>query len=75
MIFQGISMSLFQAKKLWSRMPAKGSGRRSLLEWPAEGYLFSAICPERGTGATLVMPAVSIEAGSRDHRAPQPGED
>ncbi len=26
----------------WAK-PAKGSGRRSLLEWPAEGYLFGAI--------------------------------
>jgi hypothetical protein len=38
--------------------PAKGSGRRSLLEWPAEGYLFGVFCPARGTGAALVMPTV-----------------
>src|ERR1019366_2288080 len=43
----------------WAKL-AKGSGRRSLLEWPAEGYLFGAICPARGTGAALVMPVVSI---------------
>jgi hypothetical protein len=30
--------------------------------WPAEGYLFGAICPAPGTGAALVMPTVSIEA-------------
>ena len=45
----------------WAKL-AKGSGRRSLLEWPAEGYLFGAICPARGTGAALVMPVVSIDA-------------
>ncbi|MDQ6702072.1 MAG: transposase [Pseudomonadota bacterium] len=32
------------------------------MEWPAEGSIFGAICPARGTGATLVMPVVSIDA-------------
>ena len=32
------------------------------MEWPAEGCLFGAICPARGTGAALVMPAVNIGA-------------
>jgi hypothetical protein len=46
----------------WAK-PAKGSGRRSLLEWPAEGSAPSELvedCPARGTG--LVMLPVSSEA-------------
>ena len=46
----------------WAK-PAKGSGRRSLLEWPAEGSAPSELvedCPARGAG--LAMPPVSSEA-------------
>jgi hypothetical protein len=45
----------------WAKL-AKGSGGRSLLEWPAEGYPFGAIRPARGSGAALVMPVVGIDA-------------
>jgi hypothetical protein len=48
----------------WAK-PAKGSDKRSLLEWPAEGSTPSELvenCPARGTG--LVMPPVSIAATS-----------
>jgi hypothetical protein len=30
-------------------------------------YLFGAVCPERGTGAALVMPTVSVEAMNKHH--------
>src|ERR1019366_8791032 len=43
----------------WAKL-AKGSGRRSLLEWPAEGYLFRAICPARGPRAPPGLPGRRI---------------
>lgn len=33
-----------------------GHAKRSLVGWPAEGYIFGAVCPARGTGAALVLP-------------------
>ena len=45
----------------WAKL-AKGSSRRSLLEWPAEGCIFGAVCPARGTGAALVLPYANAEA-------------
>ena len=32
------------------------------MRMPAEDYLFGAICPERSTGAAIIMPEVNIEA-------------
>ena len=46
--------------RVWAK---RGSRRRALrdrrYEW---AYLFGAICPERGVGAAVIMPAVNIEA-------------
>jgi hypothetical protein len=64
--------------RVWARL-AKGSVRRSRMEWQDEGkrgsrprvwrdrryewaYLFGAICPERSTGAAIIMPEVNVEA-------------
>ncbi len=64
--------------RVWARL-AKGSVRRSRMEWQGEGprgtrpravrdhrrssvYLFGAVCPERGTGAAVVLPLVNVEA-------------
>jgi hypothetical protein len=46
--------------RIWARRgtrPRKPRDRR--YNW---AYLFGAVCPARGTGAALVLPAVSIEA-------------
>ena len=46
--------------RIWAKRGTRPRIRRDRrFTW---AYLFGAICPERGTGAALVMPAVSIEA-------------
>jgi hypothetical protein len=46
--------------RVWAK---RGSRPRALrdrrYEW---AYLFGAICPERGTGAAIIMPEVNVEA-------------
>jgi hypothetical protein len=48
-------------RREWAK-PAKGSGRRSGLEWPAEGSSFAAVRPRRDTGAALVLPYANAQA-------------
>ncbi len=46
--------------RIWAKRGTRPRIRRDRrFTW---AYLFGAICPERGTGAALVMPAVGIEA-------------
>ena len=46
--------------RIWARIGSRPPGPRdSRYEW---AYIFAAVCPERATGAALVMPRTNIEA-------------
>jgi hypothetical protein len=46
--------------RIWAKRGTRPRIRRDRrFTW---AYLFGAVCPERGTGAALVMPTVSVEA-------------
>jgi len=52
-----------QKNKLTYRWARKGSRPRATHDQRTEStYLFGAVCPERGTGAALVLPACNSEA-------------
>src|SRR6202020_1005688 len=52
-----------QKNKLTYRWARKGSRTRATHDQRTEStYLFGAVCPERGTGAALVLPACNSEA-------------
>ncbi len=46
--------------RVWAKRGSRPRARRDRrYEW---AYLFGAICPERSTGAAIIVPEVSIEA-------------
>ncbi len=46
--------------RIWARIGSRPPGPRdSRYEW---AYIFAAVCPERATGAALVMPTANTEA-------------
>lgn len=45
----------------WAK-PAQGFAGQRPVEWPAEGWLFGAVCPARQTGAAVIMPEVNVDA-------------
>ncbi len=46
--------------RIWARLGSRPPGPRdSRYEW---AYIFAAVCPERATGAALVMPYANTEA-------------
>ncbi len=46
--------------RIWARIGSRPRGPRdSRYEW---AYIFAAVCPERATGAALVMPRANTEA-------------
>src|SRR6516165_8630396 len=56
-------MRLGQKNKLTSRMSRKGSRPRAAHDQRTQSaYLFGGVCPERGAGAALVLPACNCEA-------------
>ena len=56
-------MRVGQKNKLTYRWARKGSRPRAIYDQRTESaYLFGAVCPERGTGAALVLPACNSEA-------------
>jgi transposase len=56
-------MRVGQKNKLTSRWARKGSRPRAIHDQRTQStYLFGAVCPERGTGAALVLPACNSEA-------------
>ena len=56
-------MRVGQKNKLTYRWARKGSRPRATHDQRTEStYLFGAVCPERGTGAALVLPACNTEA-------------
>src|SRR6516162_3967722 len=56
-------MRVGQKNKLTYRWARKGSRPRATHDQRTEStYLFGAVCPERGTGAALVLPACNSEA-------------
>jgi hypothetical protein len=53
-------MRVGQKNKLTYRWARKGSRPRAIHDQRTQStYLFGAVCPERGTGAALVLPAAS----------------
>src|SRR5262249_18852771 len=56
-------MRVGQKKKLTYRWARKGSRPRGAHDQRTQStYLFGAVCPERGAGAALVLPACNSEA-------------
>jgi hypothetical protein len=56
-------MRIGQKNKLTYRWARKGSRPRATHDQRTEStYLFGAVCPERGTGAALVLPTCNSEA-------------
>ena len=56
-------MRVGQKNKLTYRWARKGSRPRAIYDQRTESaYLFGAVCPERGAGAALVLPACNSEA-------------
>ena len=56
-------MRVGQKNKLTYRWAKKGSRPRATHDQRTQStYLFGAVCPERGTGAALVLPACNTEA-------------
>lgn len=56
-------MRVGQKNKLTYRWARKGSRPRAIYDQRTESaYLFGAVCPERGIGAALVLPACNSEA-------------
>ena len=56
-------MRVGQKNKLTYRWARKGSRPRAAHDQRTQStYLFGAVCPERGTGAALVLPACNTEA-------------
>jgi DDE superfamily endonuclease len=56
-------MRVGQKNKLTYRWARKGSRPRASHDQRTQStYLFGAVCPERGTGAALVLPACNTEA-------------
>ena len=52
-----------QKNKLTYRWARKGSGPRAIHDQRTQStYLFGAVCPERGIGAALLLPACNTEA-------------
>src|SRR3954466_10193680 len=61
-VFQD-EMRVGQKNKLTYRWARKGSRPRAAHDQRTQStYLFGAVCPERGTGAALVLPACNTEA-------------
>ena len=74
-------MRVGQKNKLTYRWARKGSRPRAIHDQRTQStYLFGAVCPERGTGAALVLPAciakpcsfISTRSLPRSHRALTP---
>src|SRR6266516_679638 len=56
-------MRIGQKNKLTYRWARKGSRPRAIHDQRTQStYLFGAVCPERGAGAALVLPACNTEA-------------
>src|SRR6266536_5606534 len=56
-------MRIGQKYKLTYRWARKGSRPRAIYDQRTQStYLFGAVCPERGAGAALVLPACNSEA-------------
>jgi hypothetical protein len=56
-------MRVGQKNKLTYRWARKGLRPRAIHDQRTQStYLFGAVCPERGTGAALVLPACNSEA-------------
>ena len=56
-------MRVGQKNKLTYRWAMKGSRPRAAHDQRTQStYLFGAVCPERGAGAALVLPACNTEA-------------
>ena len=56
-------MRVGQKNKLTYRWARKGSRPRAIHDQRTQStYVFGAVCPERGTGAALVLPACNTEA-------------
>ena len=56
-------MRVGQKNKLTYRWARKGSRPRAIHDQRTQStYLFGAVCPERGAGAALVLPACNSEA-------------
>src|SRR6516225_3328660 len=56
-------MRVGQKNKLTYRWARRGSRPRAAHDQRTQStYLFGAVCPERGTGAALVLPACNSEA-------------
>ena len=56
-------MRVGQKNKLTYRWARKGSRPRAIHDQRTQStYLFGAVCPDRGTGAALVLPACNTEA-------------
>jgi hypothetical protein len=67
-------MRVGQKNKLTYRWAKKGSRPRAVHDQRTQStYVFGAVCPERGTGAALVLPACNREAMQRhlDEIAPK----
>jgi hypothetical protein len=72
-------MRVGQKNKMTYRWARKGSRPRETHDQRTQStYLFGAVCPDRGAGAALVLPACNSEAmqlhlsPARSHRAPTP---
>ena len=62
-------MRVGQKNKLTYRWARKGSRPRATHDQRTQStYLFGAVCPERGTGAALVLPACNRETPSAGQR-------
>src|SRR5262249_55059324 len=56
-------MRIGQKNKLTYRWARRGSRPRAIYDQRTQStYLFGAVCPERGAGAALVLPACNSEA-------------
>ena len=56
-------MRVGQKNKLTYRWARKGARPRAIHDQRTQStYLFGAVCPERGAGAALVLPACNAEA-------------
>jgi hypothetical protein len=56
-------MRVGQKNKLTYRWARKGSRPRAIHDQRTQStYLFGAVCPERGIGAALLLPACNTEA-------------
>jgi hypothetical protein len=56
-------MRVGQKNKLTYRWARKGSRPQAIHDQRTQStYLFGAVCPERGIGAALVLPACNTEA-------------